>query len=241
MVALQVAPEQVGQHLGVIDQGAVVQDCGSLGDVVDEHVADRAIGDRVAVDQLCGGELAAGLGLAQGRWRVLETADGVEDVVGEGQGCHRAAVVATGPGVVGEVPHVEGQQVLAGDDVHAGEHVQGFGRVLVAALSAGAHEPWVPLEPGLTLSRFLFLLLVYETVEATRHGASADHLTPAQLAQLLAPLRRLAGPQQRYLAYYAGDGLLATAWPDHEVEGTWNIRLAARTDDLLAYAEPVPG
>lgn len=136
MVALQVAPEQVGQHLGVVDQGAVVQDGGSLGDVVDKHVADRTVGDRVAVDQLGRGELAAGLGLAQGRWRVLETTGGVQDVVGEGQGHHGAAVVATGPGVVGEVLQVEGQQVLAGDDAHAGEHVQGLGRVLVATLSA---------------------------------------------------------------------------------------------------------
>ncbi|WP_395292430.1 hypothetical protein ACF9IK_01670 [Kitasatospora hibisci] len=138
VVALQVAPEQVGQHLGVVDQGAVVQDGGPLGEVVDEHVADRAVGDRVAVDQLGRGELAAGLGLAQGRWRVLETADGVEDVVGEGQGRDRAAVVPTGLDVVGEVFQVEGQQVLAGDDAHAGEHVQGIGRMLVAALSADA-------------------------------------------------------------------------------------------------------
>ncbi|MFF1724815.1 hypothetical protein [Streptomyces sviceus] len=137
-MALQVAPEQVGQHLGVVDQGAVVQDGGSLGKVVDEHVADRAVGNRMAVDQLGGGELAAGMGLTQGRWRVLQTADGMKDVVGEGQGRHRAAVVPTGRGVVGEVLQIKGQQVLAGDDAHAGEHVQGFGRVLVAALSAGA-------------------------------------------------------------------------------------------------------
>ncbi|RDG37065.1 hypothetical protein [Streptomyces corynorhini] len=69
--------------------------------------------------------------------RVLEAADRVQDVVGERQRCHCPATGQTSPGVVGEVLQIQGQQVLAGDDAHAGDHVQGLGRVLVAALSAG--------------------------------------------------------------------------------------------------------
>lgn len=96
---------------------------------------------------------------------------------------------------------------------------------------------WEPHDEGLRLSQFLTAVLLHETVNGARHGASADRLTPDQCEHLLAPLRRLPGPEL-FTPQYVGDGLLAIAWPDGD---TWDVRLAARNQGLLRYAEAVPG
>ncbi len=104
----------------------------------------------------------------------------------------------------------------------------------------GGGEPWEPMAEGLTLSKFLHVLLAWESVEGARHAASADELTLDQLKVLLAPLRLLPGPKE-VPTLYVGEGLLAHTWPNLEAEGRWHLRLAARTDGLLGYAEAVPG
>ncbi|MFB7190923.1 hypothetical protein ACFC0C_28350 [Streptomyces sp. NPDC056178] len=96
-------------------------------------------------------------------------------------------------------------------------------------------EPW-----GLTLSQFLHALLVHETTQGARHAAAADQLTSDQVEYLLAPLRKMSGPQL-FTTHYVGEGLLATAWPSTGPEGCWTVQLAARTDGLLTYAESLPG
>ena len=57
VVALQVGPEQGDQHLGLVDQRAVVEHRGPLGEVVDQDVPDGAVVDPVAVHQLGRGQL----------------------------------------------------------------------------------------------------------------------------------------------------------------------------------------
>lgn len=96
---------------------------------------------------------------------------------------------------------------------------------------------WEPHDEGLRLSQFLTAVLLHETVHGARYGASADGLAPDQRELLLTPLRHLPGPEL-FTAQYADDGLLGIAWPDGD---TWNVRLAARDQGLLRYAEAVPG
>ncbi|MDH6113813.1 hypothetical protein P3T36_005675 [Kitasatospora sp. MAP12-15] len=96
---------------------------------------------------------------------------------------------------------------------------------------------WEPNDQGLRLSQFLPAILLHETVHGARFTASADKLTLQQSEQLLAPLRRLDGPELFTAQYAAGHELLAAAWPD---EGGWSVRLAARTEALLGHAEAVP-
>ena len=56
VVALQVAPEQVGQHLGVVDQGAVVQDS-----------KIHALGELAVTDDAGRGQQASGMVHTPGR------------------------------------------------------------------------------------------------------------------------------------------------------------------------------
>jgi hypothetical protein len=101
----------------------------------------------------------------------------------------------------------------------------------------GGDAGWEPHD-ALRLSQFLPALLLHETVQGAPYGAAADGLTPDQRDRLLAPLRRLPGPDL-FTEQYAGEGLLAIAWPQ---EDTWEVRLAARDSALpLRYAEAVPG
>lgn len=95
---------------------------------------------------------------------------------------------------------------------------------------------WEPHD-GLRLSQFLPTLLLHETVQGAQYGAAGDGLTADERERLLAPLRRLPGPEL-FTAQYAGEGLLAIAWPQGD---TWEVRLAARDRGLLRYAEAVPG
>lgn len=97
---------------------------------------------------------------------------------------------------------------------------------------------WEPNDQGLRLSQFLPAVLLHETVHGARFTASADQLTIGQCEQLLAPLRRLDGPELFTAQYAAGHQLLAAAWPEGE---SWSVRLAARTESLLRHAEAVPG
>jgi len=76
VMAFQVRPEQVDQHLGFVDQRAVVEHRRPLREVVHEDVADRLVRDRVAVDELGHRQLAAGRGLAQRRRQTREPTHG---------------------------------------------------------------------------------------------------------------------------------------------------------------------
>ncbi|GIH90660.1 hypothetical protein ACFFMN_27110 [Planobispora siamensis] len=96
---------------------------------------------------------------------------------------------------------------------------------------------WEPHEEGMRLSQFLVAVLLHETVQGARYGAAADGLPRDRLGRLLEPLRPLPGPEL-FTAQYAGEGLLAIAWP---ASGAWSVRLAAREPQLLAYAAAVPG
>lgn len=88
MVAFQVGPEQADQHMGLVVQRSVVQDRRPLGQVMHEHVADRAAGYRIPVHQLGDRQLPAGLGLAQRRRLAVQPADAAQQVVGERQCRH---------------------------------------------------------------------------------------------------------------------------------------------------------
>ena len=59
VVPLDVGPEGARQLAGEADQGLVVQCGAAFVEVADEHVADRAAGDAVVVDQFRGRPLAA--------------------------------------------------------------------------------------------------------------------------------------------------------------------------------------
>ena len=116
----------------------------------------------------------------------------------------------------------------------------GEGDPVVLRREVSGEDPWEPHEQGMTLSQFLPALLRHETVEGARHAATANGLTPEQAEFLLAPLRKLPD-LELFTAQYVGEGLLATAWPSGTAEGQWDVRLAARTNGLLTYAESVPG
>ncbi|MFJ1695703.1 hypothetical protein ACIOHC_11215 [Streptomyces sp. NPDC088252] len=141
-----------------------------------------------------------------------------------------------------QVCEYEGLLVFCMDDFEYQEFgvAPGDGDLVVHNRVVSGDDPWEPHDEGLTLSQFLPALLLHETVAAARHTAAARGLTPDQFEFLLAPLRRLPGPEL-FTAQYAGEGLLAIAWPSRDPEGSWAIELAARTDGLLTYAESVPG
>ena len=70
MVAFQVPPEQSAEAERQIPQGRVVEHRLAFGQVGDQDVADRAVGDAVAVDQLGRAELTGGAERPERRWRV---------------------------------------------------------------------------------------------------------------------------------------------------------------------------
>lgn len=74
-------------------------------------------------------------------------------------------------------------------------------------------EPW-----GLTLSQFLHALLVHETTQGARHAAAADQLTSDQVEYLLAPLRKMSGPQL-FTTQYVGEGTARHRLAEHGHRG----------------------
>ncbi|AXG81467.1 hypothetical protein [Streptomyces paludis] len=133
----------------------------------------------------------------------------------------------------------EGQLSFCVDDFEYQEFgaAPGDGDPVVHRREIDGEGGWEPHDDGMRLSEFLPALLVHETVEGARYGAAADGLTLNQLRPLLAPLRRLSGPEL-FTAQYAGEGLLALAWPRGDV---WDVRLAARDEALLGYVDGVAG
>ena len=143
VVTLQVGPEQRDQHLGLVDQGGVVEHRGPLGQVVDQDVADVAVGDVIAVHQLCRGQLSWRARPRQRRRCSCQPAHGVQRLVGQRQRGHRSPTGAAGLGVGGDVGEVEIEHVLPGHDDHSGHQVQRVAGVLVATAVFGqlAVEP----------------------------------------------------------------------------------------------------
>ncbi|MEW1722507.1 hypothetical protein [Streptomyces sp. NPDC093109] len=133
----------------------------------------------------------------------------------------------------------DGQLAFCVDDFEYQEFgaAPGDGDPVVHRREISDEQAWEPHDDGMRLSEFLPALLVHETVEGARYGAAADGLTPDRLGPLLAPLRRLSGPEL-FTAQYAGEGLLALAWPRGDV---WDVRIAARDEALLRYVDGVAG
>jgi len=59
MVGFQIRPEQLAEQVGEMLQRGEIHRRLTLAQVIDQHVADRAAGDLVAVDQLLARRLAA--------------------------------------------------------------------------------------------------------------------------------------------------------------------------------------
>ncbi|MFC8452936.1 hypothetical protein [Kitasatospora sp. NPDC057223] len=127
------------------------------------------------------------------------------------------------------------------DDFEAQEFgvAPGDGDPVVHQRWIGDAVAWEPHPEGLLLSQFLPALLLHESVEGARHAARASRLALARCAELLAPLHRLPGPEL-FTRQYAGEGLLAIAWPEPD-EDTWTVHLAAREEASLRYTAAVPG
>ena len=104
---------------------------------MDQDIADRPAGQRVAVHQLGSRQLTAGLGLAQRGRGLLQTPDAAQQLVGERQRGHRAAGLLAGGHITEDIGQAEAGEVLAGDDDHAGEGVEGLGLVLGETPLAG--------------------------------------------------------------------------------------------------------
>jgi hypothetical protein len=102
---------------------------------------------------------------------------------------------------------------------------------------------WQPT--GARLSTFLLHIAVFEAVMGAASGASACWVSPAQLAEILAPLRPLPMVDWRWPTaghrLYAADGLLAFGGPNPgpgETAETANMRevwVAVDEPDRLAY------
>ena len=114
VVGLQVGPEQLAQQVGEVLQGGEVHRRLAFAQVVDEHVAHRAAGDPIAVDQLLAVRLpTAGEHLHRGRGVLAEHAVSAQQLVEQ-----RAVRVRTGGGADagGDL-----QQLDAVTDVHRGD------------------------------------------------------------------------------------------------------------------------
>jgi hypothetical protein len=104
-------------------------------------------------------------------------------------------------------------------------------------------RPWQPT--GVPLSTFLLHVAVFEAVMGSSRGACACWVTPAQLDEILAPLRALPMPDWRWPAsghrLYAADGLLAFAGPNPGPDETAeratmrNVWVAAAESRRLEY------
>jgi hypothetical protein len=106
---------------------------------------------------------------------------------------------------------------------------------------------WQPT--GARLSTFLVHVAVFEAVMGAAYGASACWVSPATLAKILAPLRRLPMPEWYWPAgghwLYAADGLLAFAGPNPEpgetakTAGMREVWVAGHEPECLAYLKEV--
>ena len=141
----------------------------------------------------------------------------------------------------GDLYEDDGLIAFCQDDFEAQEFgvAPGDGDPVVHQRWIGDDVPWAPHPDGLLLSQFLPALLLHESVEGARHTARATELPLARCAELLAPLHRLPGPEL-FTRQYAGEGLLAIAWPEPD-DDTWTVHLAAREAQPLHYAVAVPG
>ena len=101
VVGLQVAPEQLAEHVGQVLQRGEVAGQLALAQVVDQQVTHRSAGDVVAVDQLGAGRLASAGEHPQRRRRVIAEAAQVAQELVE-QRVVRAAV-QLGADLVGDL------------------------------------------------------------------------------------------------------------------------------------------
>lgn len=110
-------------------------------------------------------------------------------------------------------------------------------------------QPWQ--RTGVPLSTFLLHVTVFEAIMGAPYGASACWVSPAQLAEILAPLRPLPMPDWRWPAaghrLYAADGLLAFGGPNPgpgetaETAAMREVWLAADDPQRLVYLTEIVG
>ena len=135
VVPLDVGPEGARQFAGEAGQGLVVQCGAAFVKVSDEHVADRAAGDAVVVDQFRGCPLAAPLRGPQGR-AGRGHPDGAEEVPGRVQS---RDLPARGVGVNAPCEHLQDVAGSQRVDVGAGMQHDLADHAQRVALVAAAH------------------------------------------------------------------------------------------------------
>ena len=122
VVALQVAPEQAYQPPRQRRQGRIVHGWRAFLQVAHQQVADRAAGDRVAVDQLGHGALPDAPADPLGDRAVIHDAEVVQELLGGDRPevglAQRPASLAVGKQVGGDEP----VEAADGVDQHIGQH-----------------------------------------------------------------------------------------------------------------------